>query len=163
MITGSYKGENNMNKLLTLYNKFEKVPFGRKIFSILVCIKAPYFGSIKPVFVELQSGRCVMTMKKRRSVQNHIKSVHAIAMCNISELTAGTAIEAAIPSNMRWIPKKMSVEYLKVAKTDLKAVCDLQGIDWEKNQDVPMTVDVTDTNGVVVFRAIITMYVSHKK
>ena len=152
-----------MNMVLSMFNKFDKIPMGRKIFSKLVCFKAPYFGSIKPLFVELKHGRCVITMKKRRAVQNHIKSVHAIAMCNISELTAGTMIEASIPSNMRWIPKKMSVDYLKVAKTDLKAVCDLQEIDWGKNQDVPMTVDVTDTNGVVVFRAVITMYVSHKK
>lgn len=152
-----------MSMVLDLYKKFEKFPMGRKLFSKLVCLKAPYFGSIKPLFVELKEGRCVITMKKRRAVQNHIKSVHAIAMCNISELAAGTMLEASIPSTMRWIPKKMSVEYLKVAKTDLKAVCDLQEVDWEKSQDLPLTVAVTDKNDETVFRAVITMYVSPKK
>ncbi len=152
-----------MSLVLNMYSKFEKLPMGRKIFSKLVCFKAPYFGSIKPLFVELKHGRCVITMKKRRAVQNHIKSVHAIAMCNISELTAGTMLEASIPSNMRWIPKKMSVEYLKVAKTDLKAVCELQEVDWQNSQDLPLMVEVTDKNDVVVFRAVITMYVSPKK
>lgn len=152
-----------MSLVLKIYNKCEKLPMGRWLFSKLVCFKAPYFDSIKPLFVELKQGRCVITMKKRRAVQNHIKSVHAIAMCNISELTSGTMLEASIPSNMRWIPKKMSVDYLKVAKTDLKAVCELQDVDWQKSQDLPLTVDVTDTNDDVVFRAIITMYVSPKK
>ncbi len=152
-----------MNQVLNIYNKFEKLPMGRKIFSKLACFKTPYFGSVKPLFVELKHGHCVMTMKKRRAVQNHIKSVHAIAMCNLSEITAGTMLEASIPSNMRWIPKKMSVEYLKVAKTDLKAVCELQEVDWQNSQDLPLTVNVTDNNDVVVFRAVITMYVSPKK
>ncbi len=152
-----------MSAVVNLYNKFGKFPMGKKIFSKLVCFKAPYFGSVKPVFEELEKGRCVISMKKRRSVQNHIKSVHAIAMCNISELAAGTMLECSIPRNMRWIPSGMAVEYLKVAKTDLIAVCELQNVNWEATTELPLTVNVTDTNDVLVFRAVITMYVSPKK
>ncbi len=152
-----------MSAVVNLYNKFNKFPMGKHIFSKFVCFKAPYFGSVKPVFEELEKGRCVISMKKRRSVQNHIKSVHAIAMCNISELAAGTMLECSIPRNMRWIPKEMTVQYLKVALTDLKAVCELQGVDWENTSDLPLTVNVIDKNDVVVFRAVITMYVSLKK
>ena len=151
-----------MSMVLKMYNKFEKFPMGKKLFSMLICFKAPYFGSVKPYFAELKNGRCVITMKKRRAVQNHIKSVHAIAMCNISELAAGTMLEASIPATMRWIPKKMSVDYLKVAKTDLKAICELGEVDWQ-SQDLPLTVNVTDTNDVLVFQAVITMYISPKR
>ncbi len=152
-----------MSMVVNLYNKFNRFPMGKHFFSRLVCFKAPYFGSVKPVFEELKEGRCVISMKKRRSVQNHIKTVHAIAMCNISELAAGTMIEGAIPRHLRWIPKTMTVDYLKVALTDLRAVCELQDIDWETTSDLPLTVNVIDTNDVVVFRAVITMYVSPKK
>lgn len=149
--------------MLNIYNRVTKLPLGKRIFSKMVCVKAPYFNTIKPLFEELKAGRCVITMKKRRSVHNHIGTVHAIAMCNISELVAGTMLEASIPRDMRWIPKKMSVEYLQVAKTDLKATSNLQEVKWEGSFDLPITVDVTDKNDVVVFRAVITMYVSPKK
>ena len=110
-----------MNKLMDIYTKCSKLPGGKRLFSKLVCMKAPYFKTIQPLFCELRPGYCEITMKNRRAVQNHIKSVHAIAMCNISELTAGSMLEATLPKIMRWIPKHMAVDYLKIAKTDLKA------------------------------------------
>ncbi len=101
-------------------------------------------------------------MKNKRAVQNHIQSVHAIAMCNISELTAGTMLEVSLPRDMRWIPKGMTVEYLKIAKTDLKAVCEISLDNLDSPQELPMTVHVTDTKGTEVFRAVITMHISKK-
>ncbi len=152
-----------MNSVMKIYEKCEKLPFGKRIFSKLVCLKAPYFGSIKPVFLQLRPGYCEILLKKRRAVTNHINSVHAIAMCNVSELAAGTMLEASIPPSMRWIPKGMTVSYLKIAKTDLKAVCNISLEDLEEPGDFPMTVIVTDTNGVEVFNAVITMHISARK
>ena len=149
-----------MNKLLDIYTKCAKLPGGKRVFSKLVSMKAPYFKTIKPLFCELRPGYCEITMKNRRAVQNHIKSVHAIAMCNISELTAGSMLEATLPRSMRWIPKSMNVEYLKIAKTDLKATCEISTKDLDKPQELPMTVHVTDTNNVEVFRAVIAMHIS---
>jgi len=151
-----------MNRLLKIYTQCRKLPFGNHLFSKLVCFNAPYFKTISPVFKELRPGFCEITMKNKRAVQNHICSVHAIAMCNISELTAGSMLEATLPGNMRWIPKGMSVEYLKIAKTDLKAVCEIPLENLDSPQELPMTVYVTDTKGIEVFRAVITMHISKK-
>ncbi|MCP4600521.1 MAG: DUF4442 domain-containing protein [Proteobacteria bacterium] len=152
-----------MNRVLNIYNKCATLPFGKRIFSKLICLKAPYFGTINPRFVELRPGYCEITMKKRRGVQNHIKSVHAIAMCNISELTAGTMLEVTLPRDIRWIPKGMTVEYLKIAKTDLKAICEIPITGLDKLPELPMTVHVTDQKGVEVFRAVVNMHLSKKK
>ena len=152
-----------MNQLMRVYQTCTKLPFGKIIFSKLVCFKAPYFRSIKPVFTRLESGFGEVTIKNRRRVQNHLKSVHAIAMCNMCELVGGSVIEATLPSHLRWIPKEMNVQYLKMAKTDLTASCRLEGIEWKDSMDLPLTVDVKDENGVVVLRAVITMYISLKK
>ena len=152
-----------MNQLMRVYQTCTKLPFGRIIFSKLVCFKAPYFGSIKPRFIELKPGYCEIRFKKRRAVTNHIKSVHAIAMCNVSELAAGSMLEASIPKTMRWIPKGMTVSYLKIARTDLKAVCEISLDGLENPGEFPMTVHVTDDNGEEVFCAVITMYLSLKK
>jgi acyl-coenzyme A thioesterase PaaI-like protein len=152
-----------MNRLMNAYSKCVKLPAGKWIFSKLVCLKAPYCGTIKPLFKELKPGYCEITMKNRRAVHNHIKSVHAIAMCNLSELAAGTLIEATVPKSMRWIPKGMTVEYLKIARTDLNAVCEISTEGLDHPQDLPMTIHVTDSSGEAVFRAVITMYISEKK
>lgn len=152
-----------MSKVMEIYGKCEKLPFGRQIFSKMVCFKAPYFSSIKPLFLALRPGYSKILLKKRRAVTNHLGSVHAIAMCNVSELAAGTMLEASLPRTMRWIPKGMTVSYLKMARTDLKAVCEIPLEGLETPGEFPMTVHVTDTHGVEVFNAVITMHLSPKK
>jgi acyl-coenzyme A thioesterase PaaI-like protein len=152
-----------MNQLLSTYDTCVKLPFGKRIFSKLLCLRAPYFGTIKPLFRELRPGYCEIRMRNRRAVHNHIKSVHAIAMCNISELAAGTMLEVSLPQTMRWIPKGMQVAYLKIARTDLTAVCELSLQDLDRPQELPLTVHVTDTKDEEVFRAEITMHITQKK
>ena len=152
-----------MNQVMKLYQTCAGLPLGRTLFSKLICFKAPYFGSIKPRFLELRPGYCEILLRKRRAVTNHLKSVHAIAMCNVSELTAGCMLEASIPRTMRWIPKGMEVSYLKIAGTDLKAVCEIPLEDLDQPGEFPMTVHLTDKNGIEVFRAVITMHLSLKK
>lgn len=153
-----------MNRLLKVYDTCRSLPAGKRLFSRLVCFKAPYFGTIKPLFQELRPGFCEITMKNRRAVHNHLKSVHAIAMCNICELAAGTLLEVTLPQKFRWIPKGMTVDYLKIARTDLKAQCRInETMDWDNKNELPMTVEVSDTNGVVVMRAVVSMYISPKK
>lgn len=148
--------------IVKIYNRLSGLPGGKKLFSLLVCWNAPYFGSISPVFTDLQSGLSVAGIKKRRKVHNHIKTVHAIACCNLCELVAGTAMVASLPKNLRWIPKGMDVQYLRKAKTDLSARCEPGEIDPGFSGDLPLNVDVVDTEGEVVVSAVITMYISQK-
>ena len=152
-----------MSAVLDVYNKCTGFPFGKILFSKLVCFKAPYFSTIKPRFTELRPGYGEIYMSNRRSVQNHLKSVHALAMRNLCELVAGTTLDATLPVNMRWIPKSMNIEYLRIAKTGLKAVCEISNTVWNEKKDVPVTVSVTDAHGAEVVRATIQMHVSIKK
>jgi acyl-coenzyme A thioesterase PaaI-like protein len=134
------------------------------MFSQLVCLKAPYFGSIRPRFVELRPGYCEVRIKKRWAVLNHIGTVHAIAMCNMAEIAGGIMTDVTIPTTHRWIPKGMNVEYLKKAETDLRAVAELTPIPtFEKAAELPVTINILDTKDQVVCRAVITMWVSPKK
>jgi len=148
---------------LDAWNRCERVPLGKYVFSRAICFKAPYFASIAPRFVELRQGFARVAMKKRRAVTNHIGTVHAIAMCNLAEIAAGTLTEASIPDSMRWLPKGMTVEYLKKADSDVEAVATLPRVDEGPARDVPATVEVKDAGGEVVCRAVITMWVSPRK
>ena len=152
-----------MSSVLSIYKKCLKYPFGNWIFSKIICHTAPYFGSIKPVFLELRPGYSKIHLKKRRSITNHLGTVHAIAMCNVSELAAGTMLEASIPKDMRWIPKGMTVSYEKLAKTDLVAECKASVDAMNTVGEFPMDVEVRDKSGDEVFHAQIVMHLSEKK
>jgi len=149
--------------VLKLWKIFGKNRFGRWLVSKAVCFSAPYFSSIKPVFTTVKPGHVEVFLPKRRAVQNHLKSVHAIAMCNAAELAGGVCLDVSLSAQFRWIPVGMTVQYLKIAKTDLKAVCKIEQFDWDEAQDLIMPVGVYDTNGVEVFHADITMRTSLKK
>ena len=139
------------------------MPLGKTLFSRAICFKAPYFSSISPRFEELRPGFARVSMRKRRSVTNHIGTVHAIAMCNLAEIAAGTLTEVSIPDSMRWLPKGMQVEYLRRAETDVEATATLPTVEEGAARDVPATVEVKDREGQVVCRAVITMWVSPRK
>ena len=133
---------------------------GRWLFSRIVCLKAPYFRSIRPVFDVLESGRAVAHFRKRRAVTNHIGTVHAIAMANLCELVAGTVSEVTVPRSMRWIPRGMQIEYLARAGSDLTGEATMPPFREGEAQDVVVPVVVTDKEGQCVVRAEITMYLS---
>ena len=146
-----------------MWRRLEAVPLGKAIFSRIICWKAPYFGSIRPRFEEFGPGYSRVSMRKRRAVTNHIGTVHAIAMCNLAELAAGTMTEITIPASMRWLPKGMAVEYLKKAASDVEAHASVGEIAEGPGRDVPVTVEVKDRAGELVCRAVITMWVSPRR
>ena len=87
--------------LLKLYSAFAKYPGGKHLVSALFSLKAPYFLTILPVIRELSVGKAVVSMKQMWIVQNHIKTVHAIAVCNLVEICMGCVAEATIPPHLR--------------------------------------------------------------
>ena len=151
--------------ILSLYRRMSRWPLGRWLFARAVCWKAPYFGTIAPRFISLEPGRCEAEIHDRRRVHNHLGSVHAIALCNLAELAAGVMTDATIPASMRWIPKGMTVEYLKKATGTLHGVAtpDIPAVESAAGYDLPVTVAVTDSAGDTVFRARIAMWVSPRR
>ena len=150
------------NKLLALFRQFSAIPGGQWLFSRAVCIKAPYFGTIAPRIVALEPGHCEVRMRDRRRVHNHLGTVHAIALCNLAELAAGLMTDATLPPTMRWIPKGMTVEYLKKARGTMHAVAtpDRPLEEAETGYEVPVGVEVRNDRGETAFRARIAMWVS---
>jgi len=148
---------------LKTWRRLSGTAAGRWLFSRIVCFKAPYFSSIRPTFDVLEPGRAAAHFRKRRRVTNHIGTVHAIAMANLCELVAGTMTEVSVPGSMRWIPKSMTIDYLRKAETDVRAEARLAPVREGEEQDAVVSVDVFDDAGERVVRADITMYVSPKK
>jgi acyl-coenzyme A thioesterase PaaI-like protein len=146
-----------------LFEKSARWPLGKAAFSRAVTWTAPYFASIAPRFTVLEPGKAEVRMKKRRAVLNHLGTVHAIAMCNLCELAAGTMLESSLARGQRWIPRGMSVRYLKKASTDLTARTQVAPIASDFVGDLVVHVDVVDARGQVVMDADINMYISRAK
>ena len=111
--------------------------------------------------LSIDSNYVEIKIKKRKAVTNHINTVHAIAMCNMAEFSGGLMTEVSVNDNSRWIPSGMTVKYLKKAKTDLTAISDGSGIDWNQEGEILVPVIIKDTNNETVFTAEITMNIKH--
>lgn len=151
--------------VLQLYDRITRWPAGHWLFSRAVCFKAPYFASIAPRIELLEPNRCIATLRHRRKVTNHLGTVHAIALCNLAELSAGLMTDASLPPSMRWIPKGMAVEYLKKANGTMRAIATPSQpfVEVDSGYDLPVDVAVTDPAGVTVFRARIAMWLSPRQ
>ncbi|NKF49833.1 DUF4442 domain-containing protein [Shewanella sp. WXL01] len=149
------------NKVMALYKKVTSYPFGNHIFSKMVSRMAPYFGTVKPYVQSLTANRCEVLIKKRKGVQNHIGTVHVIAICNGLEMAMGTMAEASIPKHLRWIPKGMNVEYTAKAGSDILCVAQVHPDQWQVG-DLYVDVKAYDTEGVVVVDGKIKLWITEK-
>ncbi|WP_226469003.1 hotdog fold domain-containing protein [Luteimonas panaciterrae] len=150
--------------VLSLYRRISRWPAGHWLFSRLICVKAPYFSSISPRMTVLEPNRGEATITHRRRVTNHLGTVHAIALCNLAEFVGGLTTDVSIPASMRWIPKGMTVEYLKKAVGTQRAVAtpEFPPRESAEGYELPMNIVVTDPQGDAVFKARISMWVSPK-
>lgn len=147
-----------------LYRRLAARPLGREAFSVLFALKAPYFRTVRPRVREVRPHHAELVVAKRWGVQNHLGTVHAIAVCNGLEAAMGLLAEATTPATHRWIPRGMEVRYLAKSTTDLLCVAETSPDDWEVGAagDVPVRVRALRTDGTVVVEGVITIYVSER-
>jgi acyl-coenzyme A thioesterase PaaI-like protein len=149
--------------LLVLHRQISRLPQGSRIFSRLFTLRAPYFATVRPQFVELRANYAELTIRKRRRVHNHIKTVHVIAICNGLEAAMGALAEATVPAGRRWIPKGMEVAYTAKATSDITCIAETDAEQWTGNDpDVPVRVRGVRSDGTTVVEGVIRLWVTDK-
>ena len=152
-----------MSNVMDLYSKVTRLPAGKGIFSVLFSQKAPYFATVRPRFTELRPNYAELTIKKRRGVQNHIGTVHVIAICNGLEAAMGALAEATVPSNKRWIPKGMQVSYTAKATSNITCIAETDPEAWTGDDpDLPVRIRGVRDDGTVVVDGVIRLWVTEK-
>ena len=152
------------NPVLTSWKIVSRIPGGSRIFSRIVQSKAPYFRTVNARIEELRPNYARLKIKKRRAVENHIGTVHVIAICNGLEAAMGALAEATVPDNKRWIPKGMEVEYTAKATSDITCIAETDPEQWTgADPDVPVRVRGVRDDGTVVIEGTIRLWVTPKR
>jgi acyl-coenzyme A thioesterase PaaI-like protein len=154
-----------MADVLTLWRRASILPFGDRLFSTLVGLRAPYFRSVRPRFTVLEPHHVTLVVRDRRRVHNHLGTVHAIALCNGLEAAMGALAEVTIAADRRWIPQRMQVAYTAKATGDVTCVAQTSPDDWSGPApgEVPVQVHGELTDGTVVVEGVITLWVTPRR
>lgn len=150
-ISELFRGQNPVREL---WDRLSGFPGGRTIFSKAIGLMAPYTGTIRPHVAELREGFCRVEMEDRRRVRNHLNSIHAMALVNLSEVASGLAVVYSLPESVRGILTGFEIDYLKKARGTLSAEADVV-LPKFKGEELEIEVPITtrDPERDVVTRA----------
>jgi acyl-coenzyme A thioesterase PaaI-like protein len=142
------------NRLMKVVNATSRLPEG-----VRTTILSTAFGKVVPMvgtggirYEVVSPEQVVCTIKNRRPMQNHIKSLHAVAMALLAETATGFVVGVNLPDDKMPLIKSLKLDYKKLAKGDMKAVATLteeqrQKILTEPKGEVLVPVVITDATG----------------
>ena len=97
----------------------------------------------------LSRDRCIITLRNRKAVQNHIGSIHAIANALIAETATGYLVGMNVPDAAVPVIKTIKLDYVKRAKGDMRAEAwltleQIEQIAAQEKGEVTVAVKITD-------------------
>ena len=150
------KNSTPVTRMMGAWRVLQTLPAGKWLFSRLLGRFAPYSGSIGANIIKLEPGYALLALRDRRRVRNHLRSIHAIALANLGELTSGLAVMSTLPNGIRGIITGLSMEYLKKARGQLLAEsrCDPPSIpDGSDDVTYEVVTEIRDSQEDIVARA----------
>ncbi len=140
-----------MNQLSTIVSKINLLPdiarsraltlfFGRTV---------KFVGTAGAKVNTLNNKRCVVTLKNRKPIQNHIGSVHAVANALIAETATGFVVGMNVPDSAVPVIKSIKLDYVKRSVGDMRAEAwltdeQVEAIRTQEKGEVSVAVSLTD-------------------
>jgi uncharacterized protein (TIGR00369 family) len=136
------------------------LPGGARLFHRLLGAAIPYTGALGAQIVTLEHGFARVQLAERRAIQNHLKSIHAVALVNLAELTGNLALAYTLPDDARFIVTALSIEYSKKARGVIEATCRTEPPKTSERREYELRVEIEDQSGARVASAVLKTLVS---
>jgi acyl-coenzyme A thioesterase PaaI-like protein len=152
------------NSILRWWHRLSGLPTGAWWFSRFLGWYAPYSGTIGSRVEILRPGFAQVSLRDRRKVRNHLKSIHAIALMNLGEIATGLAVLSTITPDMRGIVLGLQAEYLKKSRGRLVAKASFElPSQIDDNTPCEAKTEIVDDAGDVVAIVRATWLLGYKK
>ena len=158
------------NRLNTIATKIQNLPdfISGYAMSKLFGNTIKYAGHSGVRFEKLTQNECIVSIRNKKKVQNHIGGVHAIAMALITETATGFVFGMSVPDDKLPLIKSMKIDYVKRSTGDMRAVAKLSDeqikfIQSEERGEIIVEVTITDEANVEPIKAEMTWAWTAKK
>jgi acyl-coenzyme A thioesterase PaaI-like protein len=148
--------------IMERWNRAKGSRLGRRLFSRALGRYAPYTGTIDSRVEELEPGRSSVSLRDRKAVRNHLNSIHAVALSNLTEVAGSLAIIASMQPNTRMIPVRLETEYIKKARGTLTAAGSCKAPEPGFEGELQGNVVIRDSEGDEVARGRVTVMIGSR-
>ncbi|MGB1699063.1 MAG: DUF4442 domain-containing protein [Nannocystaceae bacterium] len=159
-IVPSLDGDTNLVRVA--WDKLSPAPGGKAVFSRLVGRMAAYTGTVGARVEILRPGYAEVSMRDRPAVRNHLRSIHAVALANLAELTGNIAVAYGMPDDARFIVAGLHMSYLKKARGTVRGVCEAPVPTTNAREEIDVHVRIIDAAGEVVATSILNTLIGPK-
>jgi len=124
------------------------------LLTTLFTSKVKFAGTTGVKIEKVTQQQTILSLKNKKSVQNHIGGVHAIAAALLAESATGIVFGMNVPDDRVPLLKSMTIEYQRRMQGSLRAVANLttEQISMIKRQekgDMTVPVTITDDSGQI--------------
>jgi acyl-coenzyme A thioesterase PaaI-like protein len=144
------------NRFSSFVRKVNKSPKFMHSFLLttLFTSKVKFAGTTGVKIEKVTQQQTILSLKNKKSVQNHIGGVHAIAAALLAESATGIVFGMNVPDDRVPLLKSMTIEYQRRMQGSLRAVANLttEQISMIKRQekgDMTVPVTITDDSGQI--------------
>lgn len=142
------------NQLQRAFAKIEKLPTALQNWATNIALRraVPFLGSSRVHFERVSEQEWIAHVPNKRSVQNHLRQVHAGAMITVAESVAVTMMGLSLPPDRLPLVKSITAQFVRRSSGRIRAVArltdeQLRMIKEEPKGEITIEVEVTDETG----------------
>lgn len=132
---------------LRRFETLRRLPLGRHVFDLAVATFAPFNAVLGVKVEELAPGLARTSMRDAYFRRNHLRTVHAVALTGLAEVTGNLAVASLLAEGQRFVVRSFEIDFERKARGALRAECALEARAVSTGQDVEVSVAIYDAQG----------------